>query len=161
MPQSAAGVGFVQSYGADGAELLFISQGETQGRVTVVIRNSPDAPARPSRSNGPADARDFLYSVVIPVFNSERIVATTIDHTLAVFRDAGLRLKIRTGGVRADAAGARGGRASSPGAAKWPPSGNPLIVSSAICGRCSMRRASSFFMRSFMVAEVNRCTQCV
>jgi polyisoprenyl-phosphate glycosyltransferase len=50
-----------------------------------------DAPARPSRSNGPADARDYLYSVVIPVFNSERIVGTTIDRTLAVFREAGLR----------------------------------------------------------------------
>jgi polyisoprenyl-phosphate glycosyltransferase len=50
-----------------------------------------DAPARPSPSHGPADAGDFLYSVVIPVFNSEKIVGTTIDRTLAVFRDAGLR----------------------------------------------------------------------
>jgi glycosyltransferase involved in cell wall biosynthesis len=53
-----------------------------------------DAPTRPSPSNGPADARDFTYSVVIPVFNSERIVATTIDRTVEVFRDAGLRLEL-------------------------------------------------------------------
>lgn len=48
-------------------------------------------PTRPSHRNGPADARDFLFSVVIPVFNSEQIVGTTIDRTLAVFREAGLR----------------------------------------------------------------------
>jgi glycosyltransferase involved in cell wall biosynthesis len=53
-----------------------------------------DAPTRPSPSSGPADARDFTYSVVIPVFNSERIVATTIDRTVEVFRDAGLRLEL-------------------------------------------------------------------
>ena len=50
-----------------------------------------DGPTRPTAGTGPADARDFTYSVVIPVFNSEQIVATTIDRTLAVFRDAGLR----------------------------------------------------------------------
>ncbi len=49
------------------------------------------APTWPSPGNGPADPRDFAYSVVIPVFNSEPIIGTTIDRTLAVLRDAGLR----------------------------------------------------------------------
>jgi glycosyltransferase involved in cell wall biosynthesis len=53
-----------------------------------------DAPAWPSPGSGPADARDFTYSVVIPVFNSEAIVGTTIDRTLEVFRDAGLRHEV-------------------------------------------------------------------
>lgn len=50
-----------------------------------------DAPTWPNLGNGPADPRDFTYSVVIPVFNSEDIVATTTERTLDVFRDAGLR----------------------------------------------------------------------
>jgi glycosyltransferase involved in cell wall biosynthesis len=40
------------------------------------------------------DAHDFTYSVVIPVFNSESIIATTVERTVAVFRDAGLRLEM-------------------------------------------------------------------
>jgi glycosyltransferase involved in cell wall biosynthesis len=40
------------------------------------------------------DAHDFTYSVVIPVFNSEAIIATTVERTVAVFRDAGLRLEM-------------------------------------------------------------------
>jgi polyisoprenyl-phosphate glycosyltransferase len=53
-----------------------------------------DAPAWPSPGSGPADARDFTYSVVIPVFNSEAIDGTTIDRTHEVFRDAGLRHEV-------------------------------------------------------------------
>lgn len=53
-----------------------------------------DAPTWPSTGTGPGDARDYTYSVVIPVFNSEQIVETTIDRTLAVFREAGLRLEL-------------------------------------------------------------------
>jgi glycosyltransferase involved in cell wall biosynthesis len=38
----------------------------------------------------PLDRTKFRYSVVIPVFNSERLVATTIDRVVQVFTDQGL-----------------------------------------------------------------------
>jgi glycosyltransferase involved in cell wall biosynthesis len=38
----------------------------------------------------PLDRTQFKYSVVIPVFNSERIVATTVDRVVEVFTEAGL-----------------------------------------------------------------------
>ena len=50
-----------------------------------------DVPTWPSPGTGPGDPRDFTYSVVIPVYNSDEIIETTIDRTLAVFRKAGLR----------------------------------------------------------------------
>jgi polyisoprenyl-phosphate glycosyltransferase len=37
---------------------------------------------------------DFLYSIVIPVFNSERIVGDTIDRVVEVFTRAGLRFEL-------------------------------------------------------------------
>lgn len=37
------------------------------------------------------DARDFTFSILIPVFNSEKIVGTTIDRVLETFAAAGLR----------------------------------------------------------------------
>jgi polyisoprenyl-phosphate glycosyltransferase len=38
----------------------------------------------------PLDMRGFTYSVVIPVFNSEPIVGSTIDRTVAFFEEQGL-----------------------------------------------------------------------
>jgi glycosyltransferase involved in cell wall biosynthesis len=43
---------------------------------------------------GPLDMRQFTYSVVIPVFNSEGIVGETIDRTVGFFEDAGLSYEI-------------------------------------------------------------------
>ncbi len=40
------------------------------------------------------DAHRFTYSVVIPVFNSEQIVATTIDRTVAFFESHGFAYEI-------------------------------------------------------------------
>jgi glycosyltransferase involved in cell wall biosynthesis len=40
------------------------------------------------------DMRQFCYSVVIPVFNSEAIVGTTIDRTVAFFEAQGLRYEL-------------------------------------------------------------------
>ena len=42
----------------------------------------------------PVDPHDFTYSVVIPVFNSEAIVADTVNNTLAWFESQGLRHEI-------------------------------------------------------------------
>jgi glycosyltransferase involved in cell wall biosynthesis len=40
------------------------------------------------------DRAAFTYSVVIPVFNSEALVGTTVDRVVETFRDAGLRLEL-------------------------------------------------------------------
>lgn len=40
------------------------------------------------------DRHAFLYSVVIPVYNSETFVARTIDEVVRTFREAGLRLEL-------------------------------------------------------------------
>lgn len=40
------------------------------------------------------DRHDFLYSVVIPVYNSEGIVGTTIDRVVETFTGAGLRFEL-------------------------------------------------------------------
>ncbi len=40
------------------------------------------------------DRHDFLYSVVVPVYNSEAVVGTTVDQIVATFREAGLRLEL-------------------------------------------------------------------
>lgn len=37
---------------------------------------------------------DFLYSIVIPVYNSERIVGDTVDRVVEVFTGAGLRFEL-------------------------------------------------------------------
>ena len=37
---------------------------------------------------------DFLYSIVIPVYNSERIVGDTVDRVVEVFTQAGLRFEL-------------------------------------------------------------------
>jgi glycosyltransferase involved in cell wall biosynthesis len=42
----------------------------------------------------PHASRDFLYSVVIPVYNSEQVVGSTITRILEVFEEAGLRHEI-------------------------------------------------------------------
>ena len=42
----------------------------------------------------PLDLRSFTYSVVIPVFNSEPIVGTTIDRTVAFFEGRGLAYEL-------------------------------------------------------------------
>lgn len=42
----------------------------------------------------PLDRASFLYSIVIPVFNSERIVGDTIDRVVEVFTGAGLRYEL-------------------------------------------------------------------
>jgi glycosyltransferase involved in cell wall biosynthesis len=38
----------------------------------------------------PLDREQFRYSIVIPVYNSERIVGTTVDRVVEVFTEAGL-----------------------------------------------------------------------
>ena len=43
----------------------------------------------PSRER-PLDRAQFRYSIVIPVYNSEQIVGTTVDRVVAVFVEAGL-----------------------------------------------------------------------
>jgi glycosyltransferase involved in cell wall biosynthesis len=43
---------------------------------------------------GPADRRDFTYSVVVPVFNSEAVVGKTIDRIVEVFEGAGLSYEL-------------------------------------------------------------------
>ena len=40
------------------------------------------------------DRRDFLYSIVIPVYNSERIVGDTVDRVVEVVAEAGLRFEL-------------------------------------------------------------------
>jgi glycosyltransferase involved in cell wall biosynthesis len=49
-------------------------------------------PARPEQDL--PDMRQFRYSVVIPVFNSEAIVGTTIDRTIAFFESENLSYEI-------------------------------------------------------------------
>jgi glycosyltransferase involved in cell wall biosynthesis len=44
--------------------------------------------------DAPLDREQFLYSIVIPVFNSEKIVATTIDQVVAVFTENGLKHEV-------------------------------------------------------------------
>ncbi len=42
----------------------------------------------------PLDRTAFLYSIVIPVFNSERIVGDTVDRVVEVFTQADLRFEV-------------------------------------------------------------------
>jgi polyisoprenyl-phosphate glycosyltransferase len=42
----------------------------------------------------PLDPTSFTYSIVIPVFNSERIVGDTVDRVVDVFTGAGLRFEV-------------------------------------------------------------------
>ena len=46
------------------------------------------------RTKAPLDPRGFKYSVVIPVFNSEPLVGTTIDRTVAFFEGQGFAYEI-------------------------------------------------------------------
>jgi glycosyltransferase involved in cell wall biosynthesis len=48
----------------------------------------------PEPTHPPLDLRSFTYSVVIPVFNSEPIVGTTIDRTVAFFEGQGLAYEL-------------------------------------------------------------------
>ncbi len=57
------------------------------------VSNDP-TPLRPVDRGGSPDPADFTYSIVIPVFNSAGVVATTIDRTAEVFENAGLRYQI-------------------------------------------------------------------
>lgn len=45
-------------------------------------------------TNVPLRREDFLYSVVIPVYNSERIVGDTVDRVIEAFTGAGLRFEL-------------------------------------------------------------------
>ncbi len=40
------------------------------------------------------DREQFTYSIVIPVFNSEELVGTTVDQVVAVFTEAGLKHEV-------------------------------------------------------------------
>ena len=52
-------------------------------------------PADPGQHDGAAlDRTSFTYSVVIPVFNSEKVVGTTVDRVVEVFAAAGLDLEL-------------------------------------------------------------------
>ena len=64
-----------------------------RGRVGPAARSEqPETPAKPAK--GPLDPTGFTYSVVIPVFNSEPIVGTTIERTVAFFEAHGLSYEI-------------------------------------------------------------------
>ncbi len=61
------------------------------GEPILSARSGPE----PDRTPEPTPDRSaFTYSVVIPVFNSEKIVGQTIDRLVAVFEQAGLRHEI-------------------------------------------------------------------
>ena len=51
------------------------------------MTQAPQAPAL-------LDRHAFLYSVVIPVYNSEKFVGRTVDEVVRTFREAGLRLEL-------------------------------------------------------------------
>ena len=53
----------------------------------------PTASSRPGQQY-PADPHTFLYSIVIPVFNSVDVVGLTIDRIAEVFEGAGLRYQL-------------------------------------------------------------------
>jgi glycosyltransferase involved in cell wall biosynthesis len=59
-------------------------------RGTVSVDSSTPAGA----GAGPARASDFSYSIVIPVYNSQDVVGTTLDRVLEVFEAAGLRHQV-------------------------------------------------------------------
>jgi glycosyltransferase involved in cell wall biosynthesis len=59
------------------------------GAILQLPDTSATAQAKP-----PLDMRRFTYSVVIPVFNSEPIVGTTIERTVAFFESVGLSYEI-------------------------------------------------------------------
>ena len=57
------------------------------------MSSHPAASPRPG-DQYPADPQDFLFSIVVPVFNSEGVVGLTIDRITEVFEDAGLRYEL-------------------------------------------------------------------
>ena len=57
------------------------------------MTSPPSASPRPG-DQFPAEPHSFLYSIVVPVFNSERVVGMTIDRITEVFEDAGLRYEL-------------------------------------------------------------------
>jgi glycosyltransferase involved in cell wall biosynthesis len=57
-------------------------------------RAAVDPTAAALASPPPLEAKDFTYSVVIPVYNSEALVGTTIDRVVETFREAGLRFEV-------------------------------------------------------------------
>jgi glycosyltransferase involved in cell wall biosynthesis len=62
------------------------------GGIGVAAVETP--PAVAPRQKAPLDPRGFKYSVVIPVFNSEPLVGTTIDRTVAFFEGQGFAYEI-------------------------------------------------------------------
>src|SRR3954454_11243553 len=62
-------------------------------RRTSDVSSAPAAPV-PREPTGLLDPRDFTYSVVVPVFNSARVVGETIDRIVGVFEEAGLRYEV-------------------------------------------------------------------
>ena len=64
--------------------------GARAGTGVAVEEPQPSAPPR----KAPLDPRGFTYSVVIPVFNSEPLVGTTIDRTVAFFEAQGFSYEI-------------------------------------------------------------------
>jgi glycosyltransferase involved in cell wall biosynthesis len=56
--------------------------------------SSDPTPLRRADASELPDPASFTYSVVVPVFNSVGVVATTIDRIIEVFEDAGLRYQI-------------------------------------------------------------------
>ena len=57
------------------------------------MSSHPKATSRPGQRY-PADPHSFLYSIVIPVFNSVDVVGLTIDRIAEVFDGAGLRYQL-------------------------------------------------------------------
>jgi glycosyltransferase involved in cell wall biosynthesis len=55
----------------------------------TIVNMSADQPAAPAR-----DPSDFTYSVVIPVYNSEKLVGETAEGVLTVFGERGLTLQL-------------------------------------------------------------------
>ncbi|MPZ53281.1 MAG: glycosyltransferase, partial [Acidimicrobiia bacterium] len=46
------------------------------------------------QGDSPPDRFEFRYSIVIPVFNSERLVGDTVDEVVRVFTEAGLEHEV-------------------------------------------------------------------
>ena len=57
------------------------------------MSSGPVTPLRPGPQES-TDPHDFLYSVVVPVFNSVAVVGDTIDRIIEVFENAGLRYQL-------------------------------------------------------------------
>ncbi len=83
----------------DDCGAIGLTSGATQHDAEDKVRNDSDGASSPTplaspASTGRRDSCAFKYSVVIPVFNSQQIVATTVNGLVAVFESAGLSYEL-------------------------------------------------------------------